>query len=310
MNALKLLILLLIAIVAQGCIHRELDEISSGYVEVVFDWRYAPEANPESMRLFLFPQNGGEPAVCDFVGRNGGIIRVAPGVYNAICINSDRRNVIYNQRNLFDKFVVTTPEVNNVQFTSGAENQKIMMHPPVLWTSSEIGFDIIVDGRIHKNSKPEINHQIFYMYPKPIIDTYIVTVKNVRNAQYLYSLNGTISNMSDGYLAGPQIHTDTSILLSFNLAHNLGDANAEGMFLTFGHCPDSRGSHKLMLYATLIDGSKHYYEFDVSDQAHNPPDENGIYHIVVEFIDIPEPSGSGLDLDINNWSNTDIFIEM
>lgn len=323
MKALKLLISLLMTLLMQSCIHRELDELANrgGYVEVVFDWRNAPDANPASMRLFLFPRNGGNPEIYDFSGRKGGIIRVAPGVYDAICINSDRRNVIYRQPDLFDEFEVTTPELKSMQFTTslsfpasdlpvtpGTENQKIMMQPPVLWSSSEVGFDITVDGRSRSN--PEVDHQVLYMYPKLIVDTYIVTVKNVRNAQYLHALSGTISDMSDGYLAGPQIRTDTSVLLSFNLAHNLGDANAEGMFLTFGHCPDARRSHKLILYAVLTDGSKYYYEFDVSDQAHNPPDENGIYHIIVEFIDIPEPSGDNIAPDVNNWSSVDIFLDM
>lgn len=323
-------ILALLLLALTSCVHRnfEYDNGRIGYVEVVFDWRNAPDAQPASMSLYLFPQQGGEPLRYEFVGRNGGVIRVAPGTYDAICINSDKRDVLYRGAELFSTFEVTTPEADNVAVdplldcrssdlpvAPGTEDQKIMMQPPMLWSSSETGFTVTVTANMKGKAgkgMTEIEHQVLTMYPKRIVDTYVVTVKNVRNVQYLRTLSGSISDMSEGYMAAEQMRTDTSVILPFGLTHDVAQANAEGMFLTFGHCPDVRRSHKLMLYAVLTDGSKYYYEFDVSDQAHNPPDDNGIYHIVVEFIDIPNPSGggSGVSPDVNTWNSVDIYLDM
>lgn len=323
MRFLTIFVLALQVLSFSSCVHRnfEYDSGQFGYVEVVFDWRNDPDAQPATMSLYLFPRDGGEPQRYEFVGRDGGIIRVLPGVYDAICINSDKRDVFYRNANLFDSFEVTTPEYTTMTFNtmlsvhsselpgaSGTENQRMMMPPPMLWSSSEIGFEITVNSR--SKSKYEVDHQVLYMYPKRIVDTYVVTVKNVRNIQYLNSLRGTISDMSDGYLAGPQLRTDTEIRLPFDLGFDPTIGNAEGTFLTFGHCPYVRRSHKLVLYAILTDGSKYYYEFDVSDQAHNPPDENGIYHIVVEFLDIPEPSGGDMSTNVGNWRYVDIYLNM
>lgn len=306
-----------------GCIHKGFDYGRFGYVEVVFDWRLAPDANPESMTLYMFPENGGEPQRFDFSGRDGGIIQILPGVYDAICINSDKRDVLYENDDLFDAFEVTTPRISAVSLGKsfscraselpGTEGSVIMMQPPMLWSSSETGFKVkVVSGYTPMDGQGEItvDHQVLTMYPKPIVDIYEVTVKNVRNISFLKNLSGTISNMSDGYLAGPQIDTDTSVILDFGLNHDVKNANAQGRFLTFGHCPDERKKHRLILYAILTDGSKYYYEFDVSDQAHNPPDENGIYHIVVEFLDIQEPTGSGMAPDINEWKSVDIYVPL
>lgn len=328
MKKTALITLMMLAALLSSCVHRGFDYDNGriGYVEVVFDWRNAPAADPQSMALYLYPEDGGDPLRYEFKGRDGGLIRVPVGKYDAICINTDKRDVLYEGEKKFPTFEVTTPELSSVTFGSGisftssalpgtpdTEGQVTMMQPPMLWSSSERGIDIIVEStpKSKKGIEIEVEHQVITMYPKPIVDTYIVTVLNVRNPQHLRSLRGTINNMSDGYLGGPMIRTDTSVLLSFNLAHDIGAANAEGMFLTFGHCPDARRPHTLILYAILTDGSKYYYTFDVSDQAHNPPDENGIYHIIVEFIDIPEPTGPpDFSMDVDDWESVDIFIKM
>lgn len=319
----RLLRIVLLACVLSSCVHRtfEYDGGRIGYVEVVFDWRHDPAADPGSMSLYLFPRGGGAPERYEFSGREGGVIRVVPGLYDAVCINSDCRDVFYRSPEWFDTFEVTTPELGTMTLgpayscrasdLPGTEGTKVMMQPPMMWSSSETGFNVTVNSKYTNRdtrSKITIERQVLTMYPRPIVDTYVVTVKNVRNAHYLHSLSGTISDMSDGYLAGLQRDTDTSVILSFNLMHDVGAANAEGMFLTFGHCPAARRGHKLILYAILIDGSKYYYEFDVSDQAHNPPDEKGIYHIVVEFLDVPEPTG--LAPTVGEWNSMDIYPEM
>lgn len=324
---MHILMTLVVVAALTSCVHRnfEYDSGRAGYVEVIFDWRNAPQAQPASMSLYLFPHDGDTPLRYEFEGRDGGIIRVAPGGYDAICINSDRRDVLYSGADHFDSFEVTTPELTAVTFgpslsyrsydLPGNGDQVMMMQPPMLWSSSETAFNVTVNSTLHnddRGKKPEIEHQVLLMYPKPIVDTYIVTVRNVRNIQYLRAMSGTISNMSEGYLAGEQRRTDTSVLLSFDLPHDKDKATAQGTFLTFGHCPAARRGHKLTLYAILTDGSKYYYEFDVSDQAHNPPDENGIYHIVVEFIDLPQPSGDGGGMapDVNEWNSADIYIHL
>ena len=58
----KLFIYLFAALAVASCEHKDLcyDHSHTIDVEVVFDWRNASEAAPESMSLYLFPTNGGE----------------------------------------------------------------------------------------------------------------------------------------------------------------------------------------------------------------------------------------------------------
>ena len=92
----KLFIYLFAALAVASCEHKDLcyDHSHTIDVEVVFDWRNASEAAPESMSLYLFPGDG-EALRYDFTGRDGGTIRVPIGKYEALCLNSDTENIVY-----------------------------------------------------------------------------------------------------------------------------------------------------------------------------------------------------------------------
>lgn len=312
----------LICLALLSCVHRnfEYDDGRLGYVEVIFDWVHDPSATPKSMVLFMYPRGGGDPLRFDFAGREGGRISIAPREYDAICVNSDQRDVLYDGENSFSTFMVTTAQLSNIPFGSsayaravelpkapGTDDQPIYDTPPMMWSSSETGFNVTVNSK--SRSTVKVDYQSLTLYPKPIVDTYMVTVKNIKNVENIKSISGTLSDMSSGYLAGDQVDTDDAAIVPFGLTANVENKRAEGTFLTFGHCPGDRRSHNLVIYAILTDNTKYYWSFDVSDQAHNPPDENGIYHIVVEFIDIPELGGeSNLGINVGDWSSTDIFV--
>ena len=96
MNHVLLAVAVLAVLSLTSCEHKDLchDSLHVVNVKVVFDWRKAPDAAPASMSLYLFPTDGGEALRYEFTDRNGGIIRVPVGHYDAFCLNSDTENVI------------------------------------------------------------------------------------------------------------------------------------------------------------------------------------------------------------------------
>ena len=96
-------------VAATSCEHKDLchDHAHAVEVEVVFDWRNAPDAAPASMSLYLFPGDG-EALRYDFTGRDGGTIRVPIGKYEALCLNSDTENIGYRNTERKGTFEVTT----------------------------------------------------------------------------------------------------------------------------------------------------------------------------------------------------------
>ena len=301
-----------------GCVHREF-EYATASLEVVFDWVNEPDANPGSMSLYLFPEEGGLPYRYDFGGRDGGTIRVVPGVYHAVCINNDERDILFRGEESHSTFETYMGEAMTMTIGSsysvrsldlpraeGREGQPMVEQPPLLWSDSQRGFSYGLPA-----SKSRGSDRRLVMQPRRIVDTYIVTVRNISNIRHLQSMSGTISDMSDGYLTGTMTHNDNSTTLPFELTHDSGTATAEGIFHTFGHCPSATKTHRMMLYAILTDGSKYYFEFDVTTQAHDGPDENNVHHIVIDALNITEPVGEGgMSPTVSKWQSVDINLDM
>lgn len=57
-----------------ACDHKELcyQHPHTSSLHVVFDWREAPDADPESMYVWFFPEEGGEPVQYHLAGKAGG----------------------------------------------------------------------------------------------------------------------------------------------------------------------------------------------------------------------------------------------
>ena len=86
-------IVTLLALFATGCNHKELcyQHPHVGEIRVEFDWRYAPEANPQGMVVFFYPldEGRGDYIRYDFVGGEGGKVNLRAGNYLMLCYNND-----------------------------------------------------------------------------------------------------------------------------------------------------------------------------------------------------------------------------
>lgn len=309
--------------VLTSCVHRDIEYELTGavYLDVVFDWSNEPEANPETMSLYLFPTDGKETQRYEFIGREGGTIRVLPGTYDVICLNSDVLDINFNGTDLHSSFELTTNPLNSLVFdplnsvrsfelprAPGAENEPLSGQPPLMWASSVTTFELFD----HKDSKRRSGNQELRLYPDRIVDTYVVTIKKITNIDLVNSISATISGMSSGYLPGSGTPNSSLVTLPVALSVNREQAAAEGSFLTFGHCPNSQKKHKLMVYVIRNDRSKYFFEFDVSELAHYPPDENNVHHIDVELLDVPS-SGSGNisgNPTVSDWHTVNINLNM
>ena len=93
-----------------ACEHKDLcyDHPHSASVEVVFDWTEAPDAYPATMSLYLYPEDGSEPMRYEFTKREGGTIVVPEGMYDALCVNSDKETHRIVDKERMETFQVTT----------------------------------------------------------------------------------------------------------------------------------------------------------------------------------------------------------
>ena len=308
------------ALMLAACQHKELcyDHSHVVSLNVVFDWREAPDASPASMSLYLFPQQGGEALRYEFIGREGGTIRVPVGNYDAICLNSDTEGLVYRNGERFESFEVTsqTTDLLSTGLTGlgvrsdtapraeGTEDERVAQTADMLWSGS------IQDITLTQaEPEPELT-----LRPVVSVRTYRIEITDAENLKYVSGLSASLSGMSGGVLPGPATLSTERVTHPFELQVGADKTTVEGEFLAFGHCPDTQGRHTLIVYAVLSDGSKYAYTFDtdeVTSQLHEDPDA---YEVTLRLSGLPLPkpivNGGGFQPEVEDWEQVDVGIAM
>lgn len=317
MKTSRILIMLLAALSFSSCRHKDLymEAEMSSELQVVFDWRNAQDANPESMALYLYEDDGHNPMRFIFSNKTGGLIKSPFGNHHAICMNADNTDWarMRNQEGIETLEIYTqdaeqigtrADNATTIPRPEGTENERIAATPGMMWGSRTNNIAIT----------PHEGMQTITMYPQECVCHYIVDVYDVSNLENVESsaVDATLSGMAEGYNHGQQTGTDNTASFKFDLSGNAAEENLHGEFLTFGECPNTVAKHYLTLYMVLTDGSKWYHNFDVTDQVTKAPDPTHV-HIIVRGLDLPEPPKEGdseLNTDVNDWQSVNIGLQM
>lgn len=310
-------LLSLIAATVTSCRHKDLymEEDMTSELQIVFDWSNAPEANPESMALYLYEEDGHSPMRFIFSNKTGGQIKAPFGLHHAICLNADntdwariRGNEGVESLEIYtmdaEAIGSRADNANTIPRPEGTETERIAATPGMLWGSRSNNIPIV----------PHSGMQTITMYPLEAVCHYIVDVYDVENIDGVESsaVDATLSGMAEGYSHGQQSSTDNTVSMKFDLNGNAAEKNLHGEFLTFGECPTTVAKHFLTLYLVLTDGSKWYHSFDVTDQVAKAADPKHV-HIIVRGLDLPEPPKDGnaeLKTDVNDWQAVNIGLHM
>lgn len=281
-------------------------------VQVEFDWKEAPKANPATMSLYLFPDDGAEPMRYEFTDRAGGTISVPYGVYDAVCLNSDQETHRLVNKERVETFEVTTHSTRTLQgvlrsksdtapLARGAEEERSVQEPDSLWTAHTERITVL----------PDAEGQRLVMAPRSRVIACTVEVRNVENFSQAQAISASVTGMAGGWMPGIDRLTDEKVTIPFEV-----EANADKTVLTarlsfFGHCPGAKGRHKVMIYAQMTDGNTYFYEEDVTDQLHDPKQEPNHIKIVLEKLPLPKPvTGGGLQPTVKDWKEVYINLPM
>lgn len=310
MNKLSYVLIMVSVLFLISCEHKELyyDHSYTSDVRVVFDWKNVPEASPETMRLYLFPLDGGKALLYEFNNGHGGDISIPAGHYKALCVNSDTESVLYRNIDAFDTFEAYAPDgILNVKSffvprAEGTADERIAKSPDCLYSAS-------LDDVTIEFSK---ENQVVTFFPKLSVCRYRVEIKNVSNLKYVSSdgISGSLSGMSGGLLVGRNKLTTDLVTVPFEVV-SVGGSVLTADFLTFGQVNSGQFPHKLVIYAIMFDGSKNYYTFDVSRQVHEAANPYDV-HIILDGLSLPKPlvNGSGFHPSVDEWQNIEVNIPM
>lgn len=298
-----------------ACEHKDLcyDHSHTTQVEVVFDWTEAPDADPATMSLYLYPEDGSEPMRYEFTDRTGGTITVPIGVYDALCVNSDKETHRIQNKERMETFQVTTGDTRTLRGAlstrsetapraRGAEEERNVLEPEALWSDHAERLDI----------HPETGVQKIVLIPRQRVNTCSVEVRNVDNLRYVSAVSAAVTGMAGGWLAGVDCLTEEKVTIPFELNISSDKTLMTGRLSFFGHCPKVDGTHKLMIYAQMSDGQTYYYEEDVTDQLHDPAQDPTHIVIVIDKLPLPKPitGGGGLQPTVKDWQEVHIDLPM
>lgn len=315
LHAVALLgVLGVLCVLLSGCTQKELCFLHphTSNITLVFDWRNAPGAAPESMSAYLFPVDGDAQALrYEFSGCEGGTIKVPLGVYDIVCVNSDTRNITYTSTQTRNHFYLSTPTTPMLAAMGalgtradapprapGSELQRVTEEPNLLYRHKVTDIDCTeIDG-----------NQTVVMYPEPALANYTVIIEDVPNLKYTAGVSGALTTLADGihFYRGHNNTASTAATMPFALRQrSRGNDVAEtliGSFRTFGHPEGDHMAHILSVYVILANNEKWYYEVDVSDQVHNAPDPRNVT-ILVSGLPVPKPivNGGGFHPEVDPW---------
>lgn len=300
---------------ATSCEHKDLcyDHNHMLVVDVVFDWRNASEASPESMVLYLYDREGGDPLRYIFTGRDGGRISVPYGTYDALCMNSDNTDWAF-QRNTSDieafetytddaaSLAVYGIETATLPRARGSEGERMAKSPGMLWGDRQDGFEL----RYTDTGRKEVK-----LYPSEQVCHYTVDILDVENIESMdgMTLDGTLSGMAEGFVHGQNCPSGVKVTVPFKLTADNKARSMHAEFLTFGQCHEA-ADDMLTVYTYLIDGNKWYYTFNVTDQVHGAADPHHV-HIVVRGLSLPKSVAvGGMQPVVDEWQTVHVDLPM
>lgn len=291
-----------------SCEHKELcyDHSHTVDVRVVLDWKNAAEASPSSMRLYLFPQDGGEVLSYGFADCRGGNITVPIGCYKILCLNSDTKSILYRNIGRFTDFEAYT--VNDVlvrRSTStpradGTQEERVARSPDKLWCAR-------ADGACFGESD-----RLLMLYPEEVVCRYRLEIRHVENLKHIApdGISGALSGISGSLFAGRGVTGPEVITVPFGIIRR-DSTTLTADFICFG-CPPLPGKkHMLTVYVLLADGSKYYHSYDVTSCIHTTRDPRNV-PIVLDSLHLPKPitNGDGFRPSVDEWQNINIDIPM
>lgn len=275
---------------------------------------------PETMRVDLYDVKTGKLKYTDYIEAEGGYIHPAPGTYDMVVYNIGTEAVQIRNESDINEIEAYTSEVSAflkgqlAQFfadiakikesqerSKSPADEKVIYEPDHLFVgkADEVEIPVIYEG--------EEREVVIEVDAHPEVETWKVTVANVKGLEYVQNVVAVISGQAESHFIGRGEDSGESVSIYFEKKKDMENKVLTGTFNTFGKHPTEKGILSLDINVTDTGGSDHHFHFDVDSQFQDNPDS----HIVIDDpIEIEEPkvAGGGFAPSVDDWEdvNTDI----
>lgn len=298
--------LLIPCLAFQSCIFEDLPECPEDpwrHIRVEFDTSLCPDADPEGMTVFMYPEDGSKEWRFDLPATDGGMIDIPAGKYSVLAYNNDLYRTTILNPDSYRLCAFSTPAGNVFDGIQSLTRQAIPGGPPDGEQQIRKAPQMMWCGSIPQ-ADTDTGQDTIVIQLRQAVSDISVEVAPVANITAVDRLCAIITGM-----AGEKVCHDltpgggkTAIPFSVNRTSPQSDTIA-GRLRAFGRWPDTR--NYLLMYVWLTDGGRFYYKFDVTDQIVNAPDPLDV-KIKLGGITIPatsggSTSGGGLDVGVDGW---------
>lgn len=312
----------LLVLITTSCEHKELCFHHYASLRITFDWVNAPGANPETMRVYLYPIGNETNYTVVDLPREGGYIKdVAPGEYRILCFNNTEtsyersvgsfvsQSLTTSLTSFLDPLSIST--YSSVPVAAGTEDEEPHFEPETIWGCTEVNatvsengvtYHFVADPDSYGNPLSNTDCEIV-LYPEQLTCTYTVEIRNVKNLEGVNLMSATLSGLASELNLASGAPSGDGVIVPFAVRAD-GDSTIIGSFSNFGAFDNVQ--NRLMLYVLLSDnklyafGVENWARFNVTEQVRNAKDPRNV-HIIIDGLDLPAGIGSGFAAEIDDW---------
>ena len=254
---------------------------------------------PETMRVDLYDVKTGKLKYTDYIEAEGGYIHPAPGTYDMVIYNIGTEAVQIRNESDINEIEAYTSEVSAflkgqlAQFfadiakikesqerSKSPADEKVIYEPDHIFVgrADEVEIPVIYEG--------EEREVVIEVDAHPEVETWKVTVANVKGLEYVQNVVAVISGQAESHFIGRGEDSGESVSIYFEKKKDMENKVLTGTFNTFGKHPTEKGILSLDINVTDTGGSDHHFHFDVDSQFQDNP---GSHIVIDDPIEIEEP---------------------
>ncbi len=312
-----ILLVAVLALLSVACQRRPIEEeYLKVYLNLNIDkniTNYEVKDNePGLMRVAFFDAYTGEYLSHDFVSSNGGYIFAPYGDVNMVVYNIEAGETRVRNYYVWRDIEAYTNEISEQQrsrFTRYLQSrvdtrpsyEDIRVTPGHLFVAREYNIHI----------PRHISEDVFIISTtaKSVVESWTIEVEGITGMEWVCSVSMMISGQVGSHFIATGNDSPEPVALYFDIISAQRRSTVmNSRFETFGREKTSGDVALLSILFTDIAGHPYMYNFDVSDQMENNPEQ----HIIIKGdINIPKPEiGGGFRPEVDNWKEYEYDIDI
>lgn len=312
-----ILLVAVVALLSVACQRRPMEE---EYLKVYLDLHIdrnvtnyeVGESEPGLMRVAFFDAVTKEYLSHDFVSHNGGYIFAPYGDVDMVVYNIEAGETRVRNYYVWSDIEAYTDEISEQQrsrFTRYLQSRvetrpsydDIRVTPGHLFVAREFNIHI----------PRHISEDVFIISTtaKSVVESWTIEVDGITGMEWVGSVSMMISGQVSTHFVATNIDSTEPMALYFDVVSAQRHSTVmTSRFETFGREKTSGDVALLSILFTDTQGHPYMYNFDVSDQMENNPEQ----HIVIKGdINIPKPEvGGGFAPEVDGWKEYEYDIDI